>query len=95
MSIRQFAVLDTATLHLLDALGNPMYAGTDDQGKPAMPIELILYSPGSKEFAAAEKARQDATMRAVQRGKAKRSLARAKTVLREREIALAKADASN
>lgn len=71
MSIRKFAVSDTAVLHLLDATGAPMYAGQDEDGEPALPIELILYSPGSKEYSAAEKARTDAVTRAVRPVKGK------------------------
>lgn len=64
MSLRKHAVSETATLHLQDAEGNPIYADEDEK----KPVEIILYGPGSKEFAEAQQRRQDAMMSKIQRG---------------------------
>ena len=58
MDITKKAVVDTAAIHLKDAAGDHM---NDEQGKPC---RIVIYGPGSKQFAAVE-ARQ--TNRAVKR----------------------------
>lgn len=50
MDIRKLALVDTATLHLLNANDDPIYAD-EKMEKPAL---VHLYGPGSKQFAAAE-----------------------------------------
>ena len=64
MSIRKYAVSETATLHLQDAEGNLIYADEEE----SRPVEIVLYGPGSKEFAAAQQRRQDAMVSKLQRG---------------------------
>lgn len=50
MDIRKLALADTATLHLLNANDEPIYADE----KMTKPAQIHLYGPGSKQFAAAE-----------------------------------------
>jgi len=50
MDIRKLALAPTATLHLLDANDEPIYA----DAKMEKPARVHLYGPGSKQFAAAE-----------------------------------------
>lgn len=50
MDIRKLALVDTATLHVLNANDEPIYAD-EMMTKPAL---IHLYGPGSKQFAAAE-----------------------------------------
>jgi len=45
------AVVDTATIHLKDAAGQPLYADGDRREKP---IQIIIYGPGSKAHGAVE-----------------------------------------
>ena len=54
------AVADTATIHVKDANGEPMYK--DDARQE--PVEIVVYGPGSKAYATVE-ARQSA--RAIKR----------------------------
>ena len=60
MDITTQAVSDTAAIHLKGADGNHLYS----DGNPEKPVKIIIYGPGSKQFAAIE-ARQ--TNRAVKR----------------------------
>lgn len=60
MDITQQAVVDTAPIHLKGADGEHLYSGGDRD----KPVRIVIYSPGSKQFAAIE-ARQ--TNRAVKR----------------------------
>lgn len=60
MDITQQAVVDTAPIHMKGADGEYLYSG----GDTAKPVRIVIYSPGSKQFAAIE-ARQ--TNRAVKR----------------------------
>jgi hypothetical protein len=55
MDIKKFAVEPTTRLHLRDAADNLMYAD-DADGKPDLskPIAVVLYGPGSKQYAKAQ-----------------------------------------
>lgn len=61
LDITTMAVANTAPIHLKDAEGNHMYFGEGDTRKP---VQIILYGPGSPQYAEVE-ARQ--TNRAVKR----------------------------
>lgn len=61
LDITTKAVANTAPIHLKDAEGNHMYFGEGDARKP---VQIILYGPGSPQYAEVE-ARQ--TNRAVKR----------------------------
>lgn len=50
MDIRKLALVPTAVLHLQDANDEPIYA----DAKMEKPVQIHLYGPGSKQFAAAE-----------------------------------------
>lgn len=50
------AVTDTATIHVKNAAGEPLYA---DGEKREQPVQIVIFGPGSKAFAAIE-ARQSA-----------------------------------
>jgi hypothetical protein len=54
------SVQDTATIHIKNAAGEPLYADAER----TKPVQIVIYGPGSKAFGAAE-ARQSA--RAVKR----------------------------
>lgn len=49
------AVQDTATIHIKNAAGEPLYADPDR----TKPVQIVIYGPGSKAFGAVE-ARQSA-----------------------------------
>lgn len=53
MDIRKHALTQTGTIELHDGADNPLL---DDNGKP---VRVHVYSPGSREYLAAEKARDD------------------------------------
>lgn len=55
MSIRKHAVPETAVFHLHDAGEQPIFENED----PKKPSRVVLYSPGSKQFAAAQTARNN------------------------------------
>lgn len=57
MDITTQAVSDTATIHVKNAAGEPLYDGDK-------PVQIVIYGPGSRAFAAVE-ARQSA--RAIKR----------------------------
>lgn len=66
MDIRKFALTPTAVLHLRDAGDDLMYADE----KQEKPIQVHLYGPGSKQFAAAEAKNSRRIMESVgRRGK--------------------------
>lgn len=50
MDIRKLALTPTATIHLRDANDDPIYADE----KMTKPVQIRVYGPGSKQFAAAE-----------------------------------------
>ena len=58
LNIANLAVADTATFHVKNAAGEPLY---DESGNP---VQIVLHSPGSRAFATIE-SRQ--TARAVKR----------------------------
>lgn len=55
------AVADTATIHVKNASGEPLYADGDTREQP---VQIVVHSPGSKAYGAVE-ARQSA--RAIKR----------------------------
>lgn len=61
LDITTKAVANTAPIHLKDAEGNYMYSGDGEDRKP---VQIIVYGPGSPQYAEVE-ARQ--TNRAVKR----------------------------
>mgnify|MGYP006864742374 CR=1 FL=1 len=61
LDITTKAVANTAPIHLKDAEGNHMYFG---EGEARKPVQIVLYGPGSPQYAEVE-ARQ--TNRAVKR----------------------------
>ena len=70
MDIRKFAVDETGVLHLRNAEDELMY--TDD--KEPQPVEVVLFGPGSKQFAKAQAAQQAKVMELIRKkGKTNRS----------------------
>ena len=60
MSIKKYSVALTAWLHLNDGDGNPMFAdGPDGKPDPKKPMRVELYSPGSKQYGAANAAQNN------------------------------------
>lgn len=60
MSLRKYAVGETATFPLFDASERPMFAeGEDKKPDPNRPMRVVLYSPGSRQFAEAQTARNN------------------------------------
>lgn len=84
-NIRKFAVEQTATIHLRDASEELMYAeGADGKPDKSKPMEIVVYSPGSKVYA---KANAKQNNRLIDRMKAK-----GKTKQSAQELAEEKAD---
>lgn len=55
MNIKKFSVEPVSRLHLRDASDNLMYAdGADGQPDKSKPMAVVLYGPGSKEYAKAQ-----------------------------------------
>lgn len=69
--ITQQAVADTAAIHLKGADGNFLYA----DAKGEKPVRVIIYSPGSKAFAAIEERQTQRALRRMQENDGKVSLA--------------------
>jgi intracellular sulfur oxidation DsrE/DsrF family protein len=68
MDIRKFSVEETGVIHLRSADDELMYA---DDGKN---IEIVVYGPGSKQFAKAQAAHQNKLMELLRKkGKSQRS----------------------
>ena len=68
MDIRKLALTPTAVLHLRDANDELIYA----DAKQEKPVQIHLYGPGSKQFAAAEARNNRRIMESVgRRGKSK------------------------
>lgn len=61
MDIRKHALSQTGTIELHDGADNPLL---DDNGKP---VCVHVYSPGSREYLAAEKARDDKMLQAMRK----------------------------
>lgn len=70
MDLKTQAVLNTSTLHLQDAGEEPMYAAGAD-GNPDMqkPVQVVMYSPGTKQFANASARRSNRNVQRMVRGK--------------------------
>lgn len=53
MDIRKHAVEETSVIHLRDAADQPLFETVGDE---AVPVEIVVYGPGSKQFAKAQAA---------------------------------------
>lgn len=64
----KYEMLEEGVLHLRDATDEPMYA-EDENGEPDLkrPMRITVYGPGSKVHAQAQNARQNRTLRRLQR----------------------------
>ena len=70
MDIRTFEVAETGRLHLRDAANRLMYA----DGDLSKPVVIVLYSPGSREFANAQAALNNRSLEKLRtRGKIDRT----------------------
>lgn len=70
MDIKKFAVEETGVLHLRSADDELMYADE----KETKPIEIVVYGPGSKQFAKAQAAQSNKLMELMRKkGKTQRS----------------------
>lgn len=72
LNIKAKAVSDTAPLHLKDAESNLLYADGPigvDQKPTKLPVQVILYGPGSSEHSNAMAKRQAAMMERLRKGK--------------------------
>ena len=65
--VRKFALEQTAVIHIRDGADNLMYADKEE----AKPMQIHVYGPGTKAYAAAEKRNTDRMMENLRRkGKA-------------------------
>lgn len=62
MDITKQAVSETATIHVKDAAGTPLYSG-DGHDKP---VQIVIYGPGSKAFAAVEARQSSRSLKRMQ-----------------------------
>lgn len=70
MDIRKFAVEPTATVELLDASNEPMFA--DEEGK--LRCKIVVFGPGSRQYAKADAAQQNRMLNRLKtKGKAKQT----------------------
>lgn len=75
MSLKKYRMVETGVLHLKDAGDELMYADGED-GRPDLskPMRIHLYGPGSKQYAKAMNAKQNAHVDLLKRrGKTKES----------------------
>lgn len=71
MDISKATVANTAPLHLKDAEGNPLYSGGDVN----KPVRIILYSPGTPQFAAVEARQSQRALKRMQDNDGKATVA--------------------
>lgn len=72
LNIKTRAVAETGKLHLKDAEGDLLFAAgpaAEDGTIPKLPVEVIIFGPGSTEYSNAMAKRQAAAMARLRKGK--------------------------